>query len=206
MLLLQLQAMPRPWVPSKWPCREQSPPGDNRAGSHSSQGPLLSFPQRLGHPVRDISLQPALSGTALAPAQHCPHQPWAHLCTTAAVMALLTPSQTHAQARDTFSAFSKSCIMSRPRMLLWCKGLTGGATALQVPAQVEPFILTDEVPKTSHCQRNFCNVFSWRNETMSAHKAVLSNCYSWTEASALISHLHFLALMLFACMLLASCV
>lgn len=145
---------------------------------------LLSFPERLGHPVRDVSLQPALSGTALSPAQHCPHQPWAHLCTKAAVMALLTPSQTHAQALDTFSAFSKSCIMSRPRMLLWCKGLTGGATALQVPAQVEPFILTDEVPKTSHCQRNFCNVFSWRNETMSAHKVALSNCYSWTEASA----------------------
>lgn len=72
-LLLQLQTMPRTWIPFKWPCREQSPPGNNGTGSLSPQGPLPSFLHRLGHPATDISL----SGTALSPAEHTSLQLWA---------------------------------------------------------------------------------------------------------------------------------
>lgn len=86
------------------------------------------------------------------------------------------------------------------------QGAASGATAHPVPAQMKSCVLSDEISKTSHFQRNFCNVFSWRNTIISACKVVLSNCYWWTEASTLMSHPHFFNLMLSACMLLASCV
>lgn len=57
------------------------------------------------------------------------------------------------------------------------QGDGSGATAQQVPAQMESFILTNEVSKTSHFQSYFCNVFSWRN-TVIAHKLVFLSSYS----------------------------
>lgn len=86
-------------------------------------------------------------------------------------MALLMPSQTH---WTPFLPSERAVKQADPGC--FCRqGAASGATTHQIPAQMEPFILTDAVSKIFHFLRNFCNVLSWRNAVISPHKAELMN-------------------------------